>query len=175
MPQLVRQEDVAGSKTVAYFCNVLRDSPPPAPDQAAQWLAQQHEIVRVHALRFLTRDMRPFWPDGVDPQTGEFKWDLLVDPLGGVGKDRLKSQYLRANVEPSERYVLSVPGSSAHRIDPADTDFENLFAVGDWTSCKLDAGCVEAAVISGMVAANGIHKNYGDPKDVERVIGWDGP
>jgi uncharacterized protein with NAD-binding domain and iron-sulfur cluster len=174
MPQLVSQENVAGSETVAYFCNVLPDTPPPSPGQASQWLNQQQQIVRAHAARFLTRDIAALWPDAVDLR-GRFKWELLVDPEDAEGEDRLNSQYFRANVEPSERYVLSVPGSSAYRIPPDDTGFENLFAVGDWTSCNLDAGCVEAAVMSGMVAANSIHENYGDPKEVEPVIGWDGP
>jgi uncharacterized protein with NAD-binding domain and iron-sulfur cluster len=175
MPHLVPQEDVSGSRTVAYFCNVLANTPPPSPGQAWQWLTDQKALVRAHLLRFLARDIGTLWPEAVDPHTGKFKWEILVDPAGANGENRLDSQYLRANVEPSERYVLSVPGSSAHRISPANTGFENLYAVGDWTSCKLDAGCVEAAVISGILAANGIHTKYGDPEDVEQVIGWNGP
>ena len=31
--------------------------------------------------------------------------------------------------------MLSVPGSSEHRIAPDDTGFANLYAVGDWTAC----------------------------------------
>ena len=71
--------------------------------------------------------------------------------------------------------MLSVPGSSAHRIAPDDTDFKNLYVVGDWTSCTLDVGCVEAAVISGMVAANGIYQAVGDAAGQEPIIGRSGP
>jgi uncharacterized protein with NAD-binding domain and iron-sulfur cluster len=91
------------------------------------------------------------------------------------GPDRLKAQYLRANVEPSERYVLSVPGSGEHRIAPDDTGFSNLYAVGDWTACVIDAGCVEAAVISGILAANAIHRTHGDPSNAAQIIGLEGP
>jgi uncharacterized protein with NAD-binding domain and iron-sulfur cluster len=173
MPQLVREEKVPDSKTVAYFCNVLTDTAPPLPGDVLQWLNDQRELVRLNARRFLARDIGRLWPQAVDPQTRKFDWNILVDPDGTTGQDRLNAQYLRANVEPSERYVLSVPGSSLHRILPGDTDFKNLFAVGDWTSCILDAGCVEAAVISGMRAANAIHTKHGAP--VKPILGEEHP
>ena len=177
MSQLVAEENV-GSATVAYFCNVLADTPPPDRGHAQQWLIDQKKLVRAQALRFLRRDIGTLWPMAVDPLTGEFRWQFLVDPGGAAGENRLDAQYLRANVEPSERYVLSVPGSSAHRIPPDNTGFDNLYAVGDWTSCMLDAGCVEAAVISGMLAANGIHRKYGGPggpEHVEPIVGEENP
>jgi uncharacterized protein with NAD-binding domain and iron-sulfur cluster len=176
MSQLRVREEVNGAATVAYFCNVLADAPPPArgPD-ASTWLDDRKDVVRAQALRFLTRDVAPLWPGAVDPVTRRFDWDLLVAPPEVIGEHRLDEQYLRANVEPSERYVLSVPGSGEHRIAPADTGFSNLYAVGDWTACVIDAGCVEAAVISGMLAANAIHQAHGDPGDAEPIIGVEGP
>lgn len=164
MPQLVSQERVEGSATVAYFCNVLADAAPPQRGQADPWLEAQKELVQAQALRFLTHDIAPLWPHAVDPITGQLDWQRLVAP-----------PYLRANVEPSERYVLSVPGSGRHRIRPDDTGFANLYAVGDWTACELDAGCVEAAVISGILAANAIHRTHGDPTDAEPIVGEGGP
>jgi uncharacterized protein with NAD-binding domain and iron-sulfur cluster len=175
MPQLVAEEDVDGSATVAYFCSVLADTDPPQRGQAQQWLTERKALVGAQALRFLTRDVARIWPRAVDPATGEFDWALLVPQDSEVGCARLGAQYLRANVEPSERYVLSVPGSGRHRIRPDDTGFENLYAVGDWTACGIDAGCVEAAAISGMLAANAIHATYGNPVEVEPVIGFNNP
>jgi uncharacterized protein with NAD-binding domain and iron-sulfur cluster len=175
MSQLRDQERVSAAATVAYFCNVLPDTAPPQRGQAKPWLEQQNALVRDRARRFLTRDIAAMWPGAVDPITGEFQWERLVAPAGNGGVDRLDAQYLRANVEPSERYVLSVPGSSAHRIPPDDTGFTNLYAVGDWTACGINAGYVEGAVISGMLAANAIHHTYGDPAHVEPIIGLDGP
>jgi uncharacterized protein with NAD-binding domain and iron-sulfur cluster len=163
------------AKTVAYFCNALADRSPPERGHAQEWLAERRLLVHANAMRFLTRDVGILWPDAVNPLTKEFHWDWLVDASGAAGPDRLNAQYLRANVEPSERYVLSVPGSSAHRIPPADTGFENLVAVGDWTSCMLDAGCVEAAVISGIRAANGIHRKYQSFENVQAIVGEDHP
>ncbi len=177
MHQLVDQEDVAGSRTVAYFCNVLADppGPPPPRGQADAWLAERTALVRTQALQFLRRDIASLWPDATDPLSRELHWDLLVDPSGATGSDRFDAQFLRANVEPSERYVLSVPGSSACRIAPDDTGFGNLYAVGDWTACTLDAGCVEAAAISGMLAANGIFRSIGANAEQTTIIAGSGP
>jgi uncharacterized protein with NAD-binding domain and iron-sulfur cluster len=174
MSQLVSQEQVSGSATVAYFCNVLDDAEPPARGSASAkpWLDEQAALVRARSIRFLRRDIANLWPQAVDPITGEFDWRVLVAPAGTNGPARLDAQYWRANVEPSERYVLSVPGSSAHRIAPGKTGFANLYAAGDWTSCLLDSGCVEAATISGILAANAIHAAHGDPKRVRPILGW---
>ena len=175
MHHLVEQEQVEDSVTVAYFCNALIDSPAPARGHADAWLDAQNELVRAHALRFLKQDIASLWPKAANPLTRQLYWDLLVDASGGTGAARLDAQFLRANVEPSERYVLSVPGSSGCRIAPDDTGFTNLYAAGDWTSCRLDAGCVEAAAISGLLAANGIFRSIGDAVAEAAIIGLSGP
>ncbi|MEY4581598.1 MAG: hypothetical protein RL701_6301 [Pseudomonadota bacterium] len=61
--------------------------------------------------------------------------------------------YLQLNSTPTARYSLSVPGSMAARLVPSDTSICNVRPVGDWTKNSLNAGCIEAAVISGMLAA----------------------
>jgi hypothetical protein len=92
-------------------------------------------------------------------QKGAFNWNLMVDLRAepGSGPARLDAQYFRANVTPSERYVLSVADSSRYRLpvhDPAA--FPNLYLAGDWTACTLNCGCMESATISGMLCANAI-------------------
>ncbi len=174
MQHLVGQERT-GAATVAYFCNVIGDSEPPPRGAADAWLAQQQQLVRAHALQFLGRDIGSLWPKTVRSREGGFDWELLLDSSGGVGEARLDAQFLRVNVEPSERYVLSVPGSSAKRIAPDQTGFTNLYAAGDWTDCTLNAGCVEAAAISGIVAANGIYRSLGLDDHQQAIIGRSGP
>ena len=66
------------------------------------------------------------------------------------GAARFDSQFWRANIDPSERYVLSVTGSSKTRLRADQTGFENLFFAGDYTNNGINAGCMEAAVISGF-------------------------
>ncbi len=49
--------------------------------------------------------------------------------------------------------MLSLPGTLRYRLPPGDSGFSNLVLAGDWTDCDINAGCVEAAVISGRLAA----------------------
>jgi uncharacterized protein with NAD-binding domain and iron-sulfur cluster len=175
MVHLVDQEAVPGAVTVAYFCNVLADSPLPPRGASTQWRNDQLAFAKAHAKRFLHHDIGYLWPGAIDPLTRAFHWERLIDPSGSVGEARLDAQYVRVNVEPSERYVLSVPGSSAHRIAPGDTDFDNLYVAGDWTACGLNAGCVEAAAMSGLLAANAIHTDIGAPAASDTIVGYTGP
>ena len=107
------------------------------------------------ALRgFLDREVGALWPAA---RTADgFRWELLVDPERRSGAERLRAQYVRANVDPSDRYVQSLPGSGRYRIAPGATGFANLAVAGDWTACGLDAGCLEAATRSGVLAARAV-------------------
>ena len=51
--------------------------------------------------------------------------------------------------------MQSVPGSDRYRCDPTKAAMTNLALAGDWTDCGMNAGCIEAAVMSGLEAANG--------------------
>ena len=84
---------------------------------------------------------------------------LLVDIDDKQGEERLDSQYFRCNVEPSELYVMSVKGSSQHRIKTGETGFENLFITGDWIQNGFNAGFVEGAVVSGLLTAKAVSQN----------------
>jgi hypothetical protein len=125
-------------------------APPAAPDAGFAEAAQA--AVKRNAIAFLDNDMGQVWRRAVDP-AGGFRWDVLVDPRGRTGPARFDAQYWRANVDPSERYVQSLPGSDRYRLRPDDTGYANLYVVGDWTDCGFNAGCVEAAAMSGLVAA----------------------
>jgi uncharacterized protein with NAD-binding domain and iron-sulfur cluster len=72
---------------------------------------------------------------------------------GGVASGE---QYWRANVDPSDRYVQSLPGTDHLRLRPDDSGFANMVLAGDWTDNGLNAGCIEAAVLSGLKAANAV-------------------
>ena len=71
-------------------------------------------------------------------------------------ESRFDTQHWIANVDPSERYILSLPGTGRYRISPLDNTYDNLTIAGDWTSCGFDVGCVEAAIMSGRLAAHAI-------------------
>ncbi|HEY4575095.1 MAG TPA: FAD-dependent oxidoreductase, partial [Thermoanaerobaculia bacterium] len=85
--------------------------------------------------------------------------------------ERFATQYWTANVNPSDRYVLTLPGTAKDRISPLDNTYDNLTVAGDWTACGLTLGCVESAVISGRLAA---HALSGWPR-LEDIVGFDHP
>ena len=61
-----------------------------------------------------------------------------------------------ANVDPSDRYVQSLAGTDRYRLRPDESGYDGLYLAGDWTDCGLNAGCIEAAVLSGLQAANAV-------------------
>jgi uncharacterized protein with NAD-binding domain and iron-sulfur cluster len=184
-------------RTSAYFCNVLAD-PPHAPDRYdTGYPKRRREEVRNNAIQFLNRDIENLWPKATrtnptkakvtktratkrkaKDSPNEFRWELLVDPKAtgttekrSATRARFDTQFWTANVNPSDRYVLSVPGSASHRISPLDNTYDNLTVAGDWTDCGLNVGCVEAAMMSGRLAAHAIS---GWPA-LEDIIGFDHP
>ena len=129
--------------SLAYFCSVLRDGDVMDAESAA---ATVDRDVRT----FLTDHAGAFWPLATDAG-GRFRWELLH---GGAETGTTVGLYTRANTDASDRYVQSLPGSSASRLRPDRSGVDNLVLAGDWTSCGLNAGCIEAAVMSGVEAAN---------------------
>ena len=137
-------------RTIAYFCSVL--DTPDGRDGAPDVQRETH-AVRERARSFLDRDVATLWPAAVED--GGFRWSLLCDgaPQAANGAERLDGQYWRANIDPSDRYVQSLPGTDQYRLQPGRTGFSNLVVAGDWTDNGLNAGCVEGATRSGQLAA----------------------
>jgi uncharacterized protein with NAD-binding domain and iron-sulfur cluster len=72
----------------------------------------------------------------------------------------------------SDRYVQSLPGTRADRLGAGGSGVTGLVLAGDWTRTGLDAGCIEAAVISGIQAANVV---LGRSVDDTVLGGWTAP
>jgi uncharacterized protein with NAD-binding domain and iron-sulfur cluster len=156
MDQLLAHEHWPAGQTpknVSYFCSALpmKDYPPP---EDTGFPARCAQAVKDNALHHLQHEMFNLWP--AVATAGTFDWQVLVDPGGAGGQARFDSQFWRANVDPSERYVLSVVGSTRHRPRSETSGFGNLYLAGDWLKTGLNAGCVEAAVMGGMQAARAI-------------------
>jgi uncharacterized protein with NAD-binding domain and iron-sulfur cluster len=134
--------------TLGYFCSVL-------PTCLASDPSSAHRAVRSHAADFLDHHVGHFWPGGVATDGG-FRWSLLCGADERAGEAALDTQYWRANVDPSDRYVQSLPGTGTCRLPADGSGYVNLFLAGDWIRCGLDAGCVEAAVMAGIQAANAV-------------------
>jgi hypothetical protein len=138
-------------RSIAYLCGAMPDADPAGGD----------EVVRQTLRRFLEDEVAALWP-GTRGSAG-FAWEMLWDDEGRTGPDRLSGQYVRANLDPSDRYVQSLPGSGRRRLAPGRTGFDNLVVAGDWTASGLDAGCVEAASRSGVLAARAILSGSVEP------------
>ncbi len=157
-----------GVKQLTYWCNCLQDvygAPPPGTDP--NWPTVQQARVLGATANYLKNSVELIYPKLL-AGNGSVNWDLLADPLNGVGEARLQSQYYRANIDPSERYVLSTAGTMQYRLKSWDSGFDNLYLAGDWTDCFLNSGCVEASVISGLMASQAI---CGFPQHI--YGGWD--
>lgn len=134
-------------KNVSYFCSALPvASYPPVTDH--EFPARMAQVAKEGALHQLSKEIYSLW-SAAGP-AGAFPWNWLIDPDEGTGPARFDAQYWRANVDPSERYVMSVVNSTKYRLAADESGFSNLFLTGDWLKTGLNAGCVEAAVMAGM-------------------------
>jgi len=163
------QPDCEQPKGLVYLCSVqedLRDRG--APDEGFEYKATEPKEATANAvedLKVFLWERAPFlWPQavqsdgGIDPRLVIGLQAGALRALGDVAFDpqHPRSPFVRANSEASDRYILSLPGTQSLRIHPGNTGYRNVFAAGDWTACILDAGCIEAAAISGMLAAEAI-------------------
>ncbi|WP_143872640.1 NAD(P)-binding protein [Catenovulum sediminis] len=169
MDQLLCREDWPtgiNPKNASYFCNAYPQAEYP-PKTEHDFPKKCKEKVKQNAINQLKNDIFNLWPDVAQP--GEFNWDILTDPKNQIGEKRFDSQYWRCNVDPSERYVLSVKGSSAYRLKTDETIFDNLYLTGDWLSTGVNAGCVEAATMAGMQTSRAI---CGNPAKIDGETGF---
>ncbi len=181
----------AGIQQIAYFCNAMQECSavqcpaactplhrvPGCPIAGAidipNFPDEQDELVRRGAMSFLNRDVRTLWPESSDRRNpAQFDWNALICLRGSRGESGFDEQYWRANYEPTERYVQNIPGSTRYRLHPAESGFGNLYLAGDWTYTPINIGCVEAACISGKMAAWGVS---GSPLFIYGPMGYPEP
>ncbi len=161
MSHLLPEEDwPAGDdpKNVSYLVGPLPapDAWPPYSDHG--FPRRMFEQVRRDATAWTDANAGVLFPKGhTQAHRGALDPKFLVDPKQRRGPERFDAQFYRVNIDPTERYVLSVKGSTQARIAGPRSGFTNLVLAGDWTYNRvLNAGCVEATVASGMEAAQAI-------------------
>jgi len=159
MDQLLAREEWERTGTVPhsvlYFCGTLTDAPTiPAPPNPA-FAHAQHARARDLSINWLSSQVGPIWPRLSAAATPGIDWSQ-VQARASQGQARFEFQYARLNIDPSERYVLSLPGSACFRPRAHQTGFDNLYFAGDWLKTGIDAGCVEAATIGGLQASRAI-------------------
>lgn len=108
---------------ITYFCAPMIGGIPPESNENAP--AEAKETVKQMSIAWLNKFAGTLWPDAV-AQGGDpgFEWSVLVDPDEQSGVKRLDAQFWKANIDPLERYVLSVPGSTEYRLHSDQPDFD---------------------------------------------------
>ncbi|MBZ5710483.1 NAD(P)-binding protein [Nannocystis pusilla] len=143
---------------LSYFTGASVAGHPPLPPACgpdyperiqAQWVVKVQQWLGDNYLAF-------YDGTGTPRSFAGFLDDLVVEGEPLEGSARLAWQHLIADVQPSNLYVLSQPGSTALRLGQAESGVRGLLLCGDWTRTDLNCGCVEAATTSGMLAARAI-------------------
>jgi uncharacterized protein with NAD-binding domain and iron-sulfur cluster len=143
-------------KQIAYFCNVIPDDPL-APFDDPNYPSKELQGVKDYSRKFLDGGLLGIWPKATDPKNpGHFDDAALVNCARDPNQSAFDTQFFRVNIDPSELYVLSLPGTAKYRMTSGDSGFENLYLAGDWTFTDINLGCIEAAVISGSMASRAI-------------------
>lgn len=157
MSELLAREDwpAGGPQSILYLCGPMPDASAPPSDTA--FPGRVLSGVRQTANLWLQSNA-----GGILPRGGSAGNPAGLDSSKLTG-GTLDAQYLRGNVDPSERYVLSLSGSTRHRLPAGGSGFRNLFLAGDWVLTDLNAGCVEAAVSAGQDAASALRRSLDLP------------
>ena len=153
---------------------VQEGAPPPFTDH--DYPARQNARVKYQSIQYLQTAIGALLPaattNATTPPGDPFglNFDLLIDTRTppGTGVQRFDSQFWRANIDPSERYVASPPGSTRYRLKAWDSGFSNLVLAGDWIYTGLNVGSVEGTVMSGKLAA---HALCGTPP-LNAIVGY---
>lgn len=158
MTHLIDRESwPAGSvKNIAYLCSPLPDDEPPPPRTEHGYADRQNARVKANSLLWLDQYARGLWP--------YFDHSLMVAPDSSlVGPERFDTQYWVATMNPSDRYVLALPGTVELRLGTQGAGFTNLYLAGDYLKTGMNVGCVEAATMGGMHASRAI---CGRPEEI---------
>lgn len=177
---LLRWEDWPAAnmpKSLWYFSGLMADYDPPPPFTDTDYPRRQHERVKYQCIQYLQASIGPLLPKAttnVNNPAGDpigLDFSLLVghdEASAGVGVKRFEQQFWRANIDPTERYVLSPPGSTRHRLKAWGSGFDNLVLAGDWIYTGLNVGSVEGTVMGGRLASYAIS---GAPT-LDKIVGY---
>ncbi|MEO7547203.1 MAG: hypothetical protein ABIT82_02175, partial [Ramlibacter sp.] len=152
-------------KSLWYFSGAMADYeiPPPLTDHA--YPQRAYARVKAQCVQYLQASMGPLLPKATvnavappgDPISLDFSLLHAYDEASaGKGVARFDQQFWRANIDPTERYVTSPPGSTAARLKAWGSGLSNLVLAGDWIYTGLNVGSVEGAVMGGRLASHAV-------------------
>ena len=151
----------AAPKSLWYFSGAMAEYEAPPPFSDTGYPARAHARVQAQCVQYLQASMGPLLPLATtnvisppgDPMGLDFSVLHTDATTPTLGVQRFNQQFWRANIDPTESYVTSPPGSTAARLKAWATGFSNLVIAGDWTYTGLNVGSVEGAVMGGKLAA----------------------
>lgn len=160
MDQLLKRESWTGRakppKCLVYFCGTMTDAVPIPPFSEHGFPSMQYARAHESAVTWLDNNIGALFPAACEPGISQIRWSLLAAGGAEAGEGRFATQFWRLNIDPSERYVLSLPGTARYRLRAHESGFANLYLAGDWLRTGINAGCVEAAVMGGLQASKAI-------------------
>ena len=123
-------------------CGPMPCPPDPPPASESGYPAAQQALADAAVATYLDSDAQTFW----SKRFGK----------GGPKAGTLASSYSRINIDPGERYTLTVTNSTKARMRTCDSTYANLFLTGDWIQNGQNLGSFEATTISGKLASRAI-------------------
>lgn len=154
MPQTLWAEDWPKAEqphTIAYYCGAMQ-APWPTTEVGHDYARRHQNAGYQEATAYVEQNLGRYFPAAYNEHG--FNWRLLCGANGKGDVGALATQHVSVNIDPSDRYVQSIPGTDRYRLRPDESGYDDLILAGDWTDCGLNAGCIEAAVVSGFEAAN---------------------
>jgi uncharacterized protein with NAD-binding domain and iron-sulfur cluster len=140
--------------SLQYLCDVLETSlykePPKRSGVPAAAKRAAHEL----AVGWFENSSRVLWP--LASPNSMFDWNVLYDPQGRTGKDRLDYQIVKANIDPWACCTGSPAGSTRWRLGTDRSGFDHLLLAGSWIDTGFNIESIETAVMSGKQAARAI-------------------
>lgn len=146
--------------SLAYLCSTLPDDVPEQQETARAAFEKQEQwrqTVQTQATEWLEQSVAYLWPAMARTTApAGMIWDRLAAPAGVSGEARMNEQFFRANIDASERYVLSVAGSAKYRLRADQSGVDGLYLTGDWIANGFNVGCVESTAIAGLQCSRAI-------------------
>lgn len=133
-------------------CGPMPCPPYPPPKGDTGYPAQAQAMADQSMRDYLGDKVQDFWPAKFGPK--------------GPQPGTVASTYSRANIDPGERYTLTVTDSTRARLRTDGSGYANLYLTGDWILNGQNLGSFEATTVSGMLASRAIS---GYPNTIKRV------
>jgi hypothetical protein len=154
-----------------YFSDVFPGSPSRPPiDDAGYPALRQSEARRLREAFMDGAALRRVLPNAFTPAGLFDDTQLVRHPPGAPARD---AQHISVNIGPTARYTQAPHGTTRRRLWPWGSGVRHLFLAGDWTRNGLNVGCVEAAVMSGRLAANAINGGGDAWPPLRAILGYE--